>query len=105
MSAASSLVSIETLTLLSDSVSPSVAAIGRAHFDLSKPGGGGAVSRAHNLLGLSFAAIRSAPQSPLIARTNRIHAIPELGRDAGIRRIFQHAPALAMLDLPSNFAS
>src|SRR3954464_5130224 len=44
----------------------------------------GAVSRAHGLHRLSFAAVGRAPERPLIARADRVHRVPELGRDAGV---------------------
>ena len=60
---------------------------------------------AHHLLRLSFAAIRSAPERPLVARADRIQRIPELGRDAGIRWILYHAHALAVLNLPTDLTA
>ena len=60
---------------------------------------------AHHLLRLSFAAIRSAPERPLVARADRIQRIPELGRDAGIRWVFHHAHSLAVLDLPTDLTA
>ena len=60
---------------------------------------------AHYLLRLALAAIRRAPESPLIAGADRIQRIPELGCDSGIRRILHHANALAVFDLPSDFAT
>ena len=61
--------------------------------------------RADDLLRLSFAAVGSSPQRPFVARANGIHGIPELGRDPGIRRVLQHADALAVSDLPPDFAA
>src|SRR5260370_33885883 len=81
------------------------APISASHFDSAKPRRRGAMARAHHLLGLSFAAIRGAPERPLIAGTDRIERIPELRRDSGIRRILHRADTLAMLDLPTAFAA
>src|ERR1700678_257175 len=77
----------------------------RAHPNISKPRRTRAMPRAYYLLWLPLAAVWSAPQSPLLARANRVHRIPKLRRDPGIRRIFQHPHSLAVLDLPSNLAS
>src|SRR5947209_3681733 len=63
------------------------------------------MARAHYLLRLSFAAIWSSPQRPLITRTNRVHRIPEFSGDPGVRRVLQHAHALAVFDLPPNLCS
>src|ERR1700690_3359004 len=84
MSAAFFLVSMFQFCVSSDG---STSLIRRAHADVAKACRACAVSGADDLLRLSFAAVRSAPERPLIARTNRIHRIPELGRDAGIRGI------------------
>src|SRR5579864_931190 len=63
------------------------------------------MSRAHDLHRLALAAIWSAPQSPLVARANRVHGVPELGSDSRVRRVFEHAAQLAAFDFPSNFAA
>src|SRR5580704_2732020 len=72
---------------------------------IPKPCGCGAVTCAHHLLRLAFAAVRGAPQRPLIARADGVHRIPEFCRDAGIRSILQHASALTTDDLPANLAA
>ena len=59
----------------------------------------------HHLLWLSFAAIRSAPERPLIFGTNRLQGIPELRRNARVRRVFHHAHPLTVHDLPPNLAT
>ena len=79
--------------------------VSTSHFDLPKPRRRRAMACAHHLLRLAFAAIRRAPERPLVARADRIQRIPELGRDAGIRRILHHAHALAVLDLPTDLAA
>ena len=63
------------------------------------------MARTHHLLRLPLAAIWRAPQRPLVARADRVHRIPKIGCDPGVRRIFQHACALAVLDLPPDFAT
>ena len=63
------------------------------------------MSCAHGLHGLAFAAIWRTPQGPLVAGADGVHGIPELGGDAGIRRVLDHPAQLALLDLPANFAA
>src|SRR3954463_10805847 len=58
---------------------------------------------AHGLHRLTLAAIRSAPQCPLVAGANRIHRVPEVGRDSRIGWVLQHASQLTFFDLPANF--
>ena len=50
---------------------------------------------AHHLFRLALAAVRSAPQRPVIARADGVAGIPELRGDAAVARILQHADALA----------
>src|ERR1700691_3122722 len=59
----------------------------------------------HHLLRLPLPTIRRPPKSPLIARADRVQGIPELGCDSRVRRIFNHADALTVLDLPPNLAT
>src|ERR1700746_3439272 len=75
------------------------------HFYIFEPRWRCAVSGAHHLLWLSFPAVRGTPQRPLLARANRIHCSPKISRDPAVRRIFQHARAFPVLDLPSNLAA
>src|SRR5579863_9040983 len=72
------------------------------HLDVAESSRAGAVSRPHHLLRLPLAAVRYAPQRPILAAGNRGAGIPELGGDAAITRIFQHAHALAVADLPAD---
>src|SRR6266498_2703717 len=72
------------------------------HLHSSKPRRGRAVSCPHHLLWLSLTAVRSPPEDPLIARADRVHGIPELCRNARVRRVLQHPHPLAVLDLPAN---
>src|SRR5271165_5179305 len=60
------------------------------------------MARAHHLLWLAFAAIWRAPERPLLTRTDRVQRIPELGRNARVRRVLHHAQALAMPDLTAK---
>src|ERR1035441_5956238 len=62
----------------------------------------GAVPCAHYLLGLALTAVRRAPKRPMIARADCIATIPELGGDAAVARILDHAAFLAALDLRSE---
>jgi alpha-D-ribose 1-methylphosphonate 5-triphosphate synthase subunit PhnG len=55
--------------------------------------------------GCPFAAIRNAPKHPMIAIGDGRAGVPELGGDAAIRWILQHANALAVLDLPGDLAA
>lgn len=73
--------------------------------DIAEARWAGSVARTHHLLRLAFAAVRSAPERPLVTRANRIHRIPEFSCDAGVRRIFQHSAALTIFDLPPDFAT
>src|ERR1044072_2178698 len=60
-----------------------------ADLDLPEAGRSGAVARAHHLLGLTLAAVRDAPESPVFTAGNGGAGIPELGRDTGIARILE----------------
>src|SRR5947209_8526318 len=120
MSAASSLVSIpkfpvetrlaapspstESSPPRKDGASPSLR-ICRADANIPEPRRTRPMSRAHNLLRLALAAVRSSPQCPLVARADRIHRIPKLRRDPGIRRIFQRPHPLTVLDLTRDLAA
>src|SRR5215469_3765741 len=75
------------------------------HSDLPKPRGSGAVPCAHDLLRLSLTAVRRAPKRPLVARTDGIHRIPKFRGNSRVRRILQHAQALAILDLPTHLGA
>ena len=58
---------------------------------------------AHGLHRLPLAAIRRAPQRPMLARAYRVATVPEFRRNPAITRIFNHAAFLAALNLPANF--
>src|SRR5882762_4035879 len=75
------------------------------HLDIAEVRGCGTVAGPHHLLGLALAAVRCSPQSPLIARADGVHRIPEFGGDAGVRRILDHASEPATFDLPRDLAA
>ena len=58
-----------------------------SHFDVAEARGAGAVAGAHDLLGLALAAIRNAPQHPVVAIGDGRAGIPELGGDAAVGRV------------------
>ena len=60
---------------------------------------------AHDLLRLSLATIRRAPERPFIARADRIHRIPEFCGNPRVRGVLQHAGGLAVFDLPADFGA
>src|SRR5437899_2603003 len=75
-----------------------------AHLNPPKSCRRGSMPRSHPLLRLSLAAIRRAPQRPLVARAKRVQRIPELRRNPRVRRILHHPHALSTFDLPPNLA-
>src|SRR5215813_1789465 len=85
------------------SASPAcLSSIGSPHLDLAEARRTGAVTGAHDLFRLSLAAIGDAPQRPVIPAGNGGAGVPELGRDAAIAGIFEHADALPVPELPSD---
>jgi len=62
------------------------------------------MSGAHGLHGLALAAIRSAPQRPVIARTNCITTIPEFRGYAAVAGMFDHAAFFAAFNFPADFS-
>src|ERR1035438_8516627 len=79
--------------------------IGAPDFDFVETRGAGAVAGAHHLLGLAFAAIGDAPKRPVWVPGDGLASVPELGRDAAIAGVLQHAHALAVAHLPGDFAT
>src|SRR5271157_1724007 len=73
--------------------------------DLAEPRGAGAVARAHHLLGLALAAIRDAPQRPVLRPGNGRTGVPEFRGDAAVAGVLQHADALAAANLPADLAA
>src|SRR5205807_3039205 len=84
---------------------PNSAGIGRSNLDVVETRRAGAVAGTDNLLRLSFAAVRHAPQNPVVAIRDCRARIPKLGGDAAIGRILEHANPPPILDLPSDFAA
>src|SRR5271157_5532054 len=78
--------------------------IGAPDPDLAKPRRAGAMAGAHHLLGLPLAAVRHAPQGPVLRPGDGRAGIPEFGRDAAVAGVLEHAHALAVAHLPADFA-
>src|SRR5258708_26194254 len=62
-----------------------------SHFYIAKTRGLCAVPGTHGLHGLSFAAIRRAPQSPIFFAANCVATVPEFRADAAVTRALQQA--------------
>ena len=60
---------------------------------------------AHHLLGLPLAAVRHAPQRPVLRPGDGRAGIPEFGRYPAVAGVFEHAYALAAAHLPADFAA
>src|SRR5580692_4610325 len=67
--------------------------IGASDLDATEARGAGAVAGAHDLLGLSLAAVGRAPQHPVFRSGDGRAGVPELRRDAAVAGILQHADA------------
>src|SRR5580704_1801951 len=65
----------------------------------------GAMTGTDDLLRLALAAVRHTPQHPMVAIGDGRAGIPELGGDAAIGGILQHARALAIANLPGDLAA
>src|SRR5215471_17141155 len=74
-------------------------------FDLAETRRASAVAGTHYLFGLALAAVGHAPESPMLAPGDGDARIPELRGNAAIAGILQHADALAIADLPADFAA
>src|SRR2546427_9824010 len=72
---------------------------------LAEARGRGAMSGAHYLLRLPLATIRRPPQRPVLRSRDGRAGIPKLRRDAAIARVFQHARALSLANLPADLAA
>src|ERR1051326_3335562 len=79
--------------------------IGGPDLDLAKTRRARAVAGAHHLLGLPLAAVGNTPQGPMPAVRDGDALVPELGGDAAVAGILQHAHAAAVVDLPGDFAA
>src|SRR5579859_2624693 len=78
--------------------------IGAADLDVAEARGTRAVARTHHLFRLPLAAVRRAPQGPVLRTGNGRAGVPEFGRDAAVAGVFQHADALTVPDLPADLA-
>src|SRR5579885_3315448 len=65
----------------------------------------GAVPGADYLLGLPFAAIRHAPQDPVVAVGDGLAGIPKFRGDAAVGGILEHPHAPAVVNLPGDLAA
>src|SRR5437588_10869396 len=74
-------------------------------FNLAETRRAGAVARAHHLLGRPLAAIRDAPQRPMFGAGDGDAGVPELGRNAAVTRVLEHARAPAVPNLPGDLAA
>src|SRR5438270_6788429 len=79
--------------------------IGDADFYAAEARRTGAMACPHDLLGLTFAAIRRAPQCPMLRTGDGRAGVPKFRTDAAIARVLQHANALTIADLPGDFAA
>src|SRR5579864_5998347 len=83
----------------------SSACIRAPDFDFAEARGAGAVAGAHDLFGLAFAAVRNAPEGPVLRSGDGGARVPEFGSDAAVAGILEHADALAVADFPADFAA
>src|SRR5205823_784051 len=73
-----------------------------SYLHVAEPCGGRAVRHVCALAGLALAAIRQPVEAPGVPARDGVERAPELRRDAGVGGVAEHAPALALLDLPRN---
>src|SRR3989338_3037619 len=66
---------------------------------------GGPVAGPHGLHGLALAAVGRAPERPVAAVADGVARVPELGGDAAVRGVLDHAGFLAALDLPGDLGA
>src|SRR4051812_45594178 len=78
--------------------------IGAPHLDFAEPRRARPMPRPHHLFRLALAAIGNSPQGPMPPVGDRHARVPELGRNAAVARILQHAHAPAVVDLPRDLA-
>src|SRR6266542_1256841 len=81
------------------------AGVRHSYLDLAKTRRRGAVTGTHGLHGLSFAAVGSAPQHPLLGAAYGIAGVPEFCGHAAVTRVFEPARLLAVLNLPADFGA
>src|ERR1700733_5210018 len=66
---------------------PLLLRISAPDFDAAKARGAGAVARAHDLFGLPLAAIRRAPEHPVLGAGDGRARVPKLRTDSAVTRI------------------
>src|SRR5579872_973103 len=80
-------------------------AIRSSDSDIMEARRAGPVTCADHLFRLALAAVRDAPQHPMIAIGNGRAGVPELGRDPAVSWILQHPHAPAVANLPGDLAA
>src|SRR6266853_2282309 len=73
-----------------------------SHFYIAKTRGRCAVAGTHGLHGLTFAAIRRAPQSPIFFAANCVATVPEFRGDPAVTGVLQQANFFASFDFPGD---
>src|SRR5205823_2492211 len=76
-----------------------------SHLDVPEPGGGRAVADAGRLPWLPLAAVRRAPQHPLLGPAHRVAGTPELSGDPSVVGVPVEVGELAVLDPMGHLAS
>src|SRR5262245_49515153 len=66
-------------------------ALADAHPDVPEPRRGGVVARVTDLQRLALAAVRHAPDRPLVCSPDGVERGPERGADARVRGVLEHA--------------
>src|SRR5437773_10830838 len=64
-----------------------------------------AVTGAHRLHRLAFAAIGSAPQNPMLFIRDRVAAVPKVRSDPGVGAVLQQAALFAVLDFVADLGA
>src|SRR5271157_2993524 len=85
-----------------DSLTPQLV-VRDSHLHFAKACRGCAVAGSHGLHGLALAAVRHAPQRPVLGAADGVAGIPEFCGNAAVARVLQHARLLAGANLPANF--
>src|SRR6516225_6136202 len=96
---------VGVLTRHSITQSPNRSLVGDPHLYLAEARRGGSVSGTHRLHGLALAARGNSPQCPVLQPTDGVTGIPELGGDAAVARVFEHARFPAALNFPADLGA